>query len=100
MSKRVSLGKQRLFASLDHYLGFMKRLASGWRSVPTGEYIIGLAGDRREKFSIQLVTDYISESKEIVTTYVTMVTTIYPESQTNLLDDWLREWQTTQERKA
>lgn len=26
--------------------------------------------------------------------------TIYPESQTNLLDNWLSEWQTTQERKA
>ena len=100
MSKRVSLGKQRLFASLDHHLGLMRRKANGWRSVPTGDYIIGLAGDRREKFSIQLVTEYISESNEIVTTYVTMVTTIYPESQTNLPDGLLREWQTTQERKA
>ena len=29
-----------------------------------------------------------------------IIKAIYPESQTNLLDDWLREWQTTQERKA
>lgn len=29
-----------------------------------------------------------------------IIKAIYQESQTNLLDDWLREWQTTQERKA
>lgn len=29
-----------------------------------------------------------------------IIKAIYPESQTNLLDNWLREWQAAQERKA
>ena len=100
MSKKIHPAKSRFFANLDHYLGFLDREFYAWEMKPTGDFFVGLDGSRRQKFAVVMFTQHLNCESEYVRTSTTMVTTIYPESQTNLLDGWLREWQTTQERKA
>lgn len=100
MSRKTHPAKAMFFANLDHYLGFLDREFYAWEMKPTSEFFIGLDGRRRQKFAVVMVTQYLNCESEYVRTSVTMVTTIYPESQTNLLDGWLREWQAAQERKA
>lgn len=100
MSRKINPEKSRAFANFDHYLKNLQRRFYNWEIYPLGEFHTGIDGRRRQKFAVQMVSEFVNCNNETVRTCTTMMETIFPATAITRFDGWLREWQAAQERKA